>query len=84
MPCLLLSSVNTVNVFYTELVVNGNRVILSKACIDLDISSTNTVVLSLAQGDTCFVKTNQAFHSAGTLLSVDYDRSSFLGWKISE
>ncbi|VDI21997.1 Hypothetical predicted protein [Mytilus galloprovincialis] len=71
----------------TELVVNGNRVILSKACsrtIDLDISSTNTVVLSLAQGDTCFVKTNEAFHSAGTLLSVDYDRSSFSGWKISE
>lgn len=73
--------------YLTELVVNGNPVIPSNACsrsIDLDLWSTNTVVLSLSQGDTCFVRTHKDYDSSGTLLSENYDRSSFSGWKISE
>lgn len=67
--------------------VQNDNVIGTQAGDTVDVSDytavSQTVVLNMQQGDTCFVRSNDLLNWAvGHLYSTSFSKSSFAGWKI--
>ena len=55
----------------------------SSVSVDTNPTTSSTIVVSLNQGDSCFVRTSKKYTTSGGIYSNDLSRSSFAGWLIS-